>query len=302
MFPGQGAQSVGMGKVLANEFPLCRTVFEEAEDAIGLSLRKLCFDGPDADLKLTANTQPCILMVSIAQWHVLANEAGLKPTVFLGHSLGEYGALVASGKLAFSTAMKLVRRRGEEMQNAVPVGVGAMAAVLSCPVDRLSDLVAHASSTDAIVSIVNYNSASQLVVAGHKAAVDRLCRALEAEKFRFVHLAVSAPFHSTLMEPAKEAMRPYLLASQIKGTATSMIPNLLGTVTTDYKIDYLIEQIDHPVLWMQSLETTQALGCTTYVEVGPGKVLTGLAKRSLPPETKLIVGDNTKAAIAALVS
>ncbi len=302
MFPGQGSQFVGMGRDLFSEFPAVKTAFEEAEDAAKINIRKLCFEGPEEDLKLTANTQPCILTVSVATWRVLVNEAGLKPDYFAGHSLGEYSAVVAAGKLDLGRAAMLVRKRGEAMQAAVPAGVGAMAAVMNIPGDDLKVRCAKVSKTGSVVEVVNFNSPQQLVVAGHKTAVDQLCAALEAEGQRFVILPVSAPFHSSLMAPAREAMTPLLNESKFVRNDTRVIANLTGKVEADYGASNLIAQINSAVLWTQTLETAQAAGCDTYAEIGPGKVLFGLARKTLAKGVKLLHTEELKKTIEELAA
>lgn len=301
MFPGQGSQTVGMGKSLFSEFPSSKATFEEAEDATKLQIRKLCFEGPEDELKMTANTQPCILTVSVAIWRVLVEETGIQPDLFAGHSLGEYSALVAAGKLDFSRAAFLVRRRGEAMQEAVPAGVGGMAAIMKCPVERLEALCRDESKGGQMVEVVNYNSDAQLVIAGHKGAVESVVKAVEGEGGRAVVLPVSAPFHSKLMEPARLKMTPLLRESTIVKNTTKIIPNLTAEITTDYPIENLIQQIDHPVLWMQSFDKAMKSGMNTYLEVGPGKVLFGLARRALPRgETTLMATEELKETITQL--
>ncbi len=301
MFPGQGSQTVGMGKSLLSEFPSSKVTFEEAEDATKLQVRKLCFEGPEDELKMTANTQPCILTVSVAIWRVLVEETGIKPDLFAGHSLGEYSALVAAGKLDFARAAFLVRRRGEAMQEAVPAGVGGMAAIMKCPVEKLEAICREQSKTAQMVEVVNYNSDAQLVIAGHKDAVETVVKAVEAEGGRAVILPVSAPFHSKLMEPARLKMTPLLQESTIVKNATKIIPNLTAEVTTEYPIENLIKQIDNPVLWMQSFANAMTAGMDTYLEVGPGKVLFGLARRALPRgETTLMATEELKETITQL--
>ena len=296
MFPGQGSQYVGMGKSLLEEFPAAKTVFEEAEDAAKIKIRKLCFDGPEDDLKLTANTQPCILTVSVATWKVLRNETGFEPAFFAGHSLGEYSAVVAAGMMTLTQAAMLVRKRGEAMQEAVAPGVGAMAAVMNLEAEALQKLCTKFSSPQAKVEVVNYNSPTQLVVAGHKRAVDALCAQLEEDGTRFVMLPVSAPFHSSLMEPARTAMEPFLRATKFR-IGKPVIANLTGKVASPYTADNLIEQINSPVLWTQTLETASERECDAYVEVGPGRVLFGLARKTLPKGPKLLASDDVVKAI-----
>ncbi len=301
MFPGQGSQYPGMGKALLAEFPATKTIFEEAEDAAKIPLRRLCFEGPESELKLTANTQPCILTVSVATWQVLRSEAGIEPVLYAGHSLGEYSALVAAGKLSLFTAAALVRARGEAMQRAVPEGVGGMAAVLNFDAEKLQARCTECARGDESVEIVNYNSPQQVVVAGHVKAIERLVAKLgEADKVKAVVLPVSAPFHSKLMQPARAEMEPRLREAKLEKTAARMIPNLTGTTADEYKIEFLIEQIDSPVRWTQTLDTAMKAGANTYLEIGPGRVLCGLAKRSIPKDSKLIGSDDVKAALKEL--
>lgn len=300
MFPGQGSQFVGMGRDLLNEFPYAKLAFEEAEDAAKIQIRKLCLDGPDDELKLTANTQPCILTASVAVWRVLQQECGFKPDAYAGHSLGEYSAVVAAGKMELGRAAFLVRKRGEAMQQAVPAGVGAMAAVMNVPADDLKARCTKASKPGSVVEVVNFNSPQQLVVAGHKTAVDALCNQLEADGQRFVGLPVSAPFHSSLMKPARDAMTSLLNETKFSKTDAKIIANLTGKFADDYGPSYLIEQINSAVLWTQTLETASQAGMDTYVEVGPGKVLFGLARRGLPKGAKLLHTEDVKATIKEL--
>jgi [acyl-carrier-protein] S-malonyltransferase len=301
MFPGQGSQFVGMGRDLLDNFPAAKTTFEEAEDASRLSIRKLCLEGPEDELKLTANTQPCILTMSVAVWRVVVAETGLTPALFAGHSLGEYSALVAAGKMSLARAAWLVRRRGEAMQAAVPAGVGAMAAVMLLGDTTAATIESHCkkvSTAKSVVEVVNYNSPQQVVVAGHKTAVDTLCALLETEKIRFVMLPVSAPFHSSLMAPARDAMKAPLEETQIADTATSVIANYTGRIEPHYSTELLIKQINGPVLWTQSLQAASNAGCSVFFEFGPGKVLFGLARRSLPKDAKLFHSEDIKKAIS----
>lgn len=285
MFPGQGSQYVGMGRTLVQEFPYVNEVFEEAEEASQLPIRRLCFEGPESDLKLTANTQPCLLTVSIAYWKVLTNETAFKPSLFAGHSLGEYSALVAAGKLSLSRAAFLVRKRGLAMQEAVPAGIGAMAAVMKCPPEQLEEICRRHSKQDELVEIANYNSDAQLVIAGHASAVARVCEEMKSLSLRYVDLPVSAPFHTSLMRPARQTMEPLLEESPFQANANSIIANLTGSIVSDYGPRYLAEQIDHPVRWIQSIAAAQAAGVKHYVEVGPGKVLFGLVRRMVPKDS-----------------
>lgn len=300
MFPGQGSQFVGMGKDILDQFPRSQSVFQEAEEATKINIRRLCLEGPDEDLKLTANTQPCILTVSVAIWKVLKEETNLVPVLFAGHSLGEYSAVVAAGKLDLSRAAYLVRKRGEAMQQAVPEGIGAMAAVMNCPMADLEARCANVSNATQSVQVVNYNSEQQLVVAGHKTAVDELCVGLEQDKIRFVPLAVSAPFHSSLMSPAREAMKPLLEQSTFHKNQNQVVANLSGEAVGDYGPEYLVKQIDSPVRWLQSMKTAADANIDTALEIGPGKVLFGLARRTLPKGIQLLATENILETIQAV--
>jgi [acyl-carrier-protein] S-malonyltransferase len=301
MFPGQGSQYVGMAKMLLEEFPYTKVIYEEAEEAAKAPIKKLCLDGPESDLKLTANTQPCIVTTSIATWKVMVQEKGFKADMFAGHSLGEYSALVAADRLKFAKAISLVRARGMAMQKAVPEGQGAMTAVLSLEAARLEDFCKKASKPGETVEVVNYNSPQQLVVAGAAPAVKRLEEALTAESVKFVSLAVSAPFHSSMMKPAREDMTPLLRATEFANNDTRIIPNFSAEITSAYGADFLIQQIDSPVKWTQTIEKANMAGMTQYVEVGPGKVLWGLARKILPKgDFKLAHTDNVKDWIGAV--
>lgn len=301
LFPGQGSQYVGMGQKLLDLFPWTRTLFEEAEDACKVDIRRLCLEDPDDELKLTANTQPCLLTVSVIYWEVLKKELGLDIKHFAGHSLGEYSALVAAGKLDLSRAAYLVRERGEAMQRAIPAGIGGMAAVMKITIPQLEELCAKHSKGKLAVEIANYNSDGQLVIAGHKEAVASLSAEASSLGARCIELAVSAPFHSSLMSPAKTYMKPLLLASEFKENDNVMIPNITAESTTHYQANYLIDQIDGPVRWIQSIEHARTLGLTRFVEIGPGKVLSGLVKRIVPKEGfQIFSSDDVAEAIIAL--
>lgn len=317
MFPGQGSQYIGMGKVLLEEFPYTKSVFEEAEDAIRVDLRKLCFEGPDELLKLTENTQPAILTCSVASWAVLKEEAGFAPDYFAGHSLGEYSALVAGEKLALGQAVSLVKERGRQMQIAVPNGKGAMLAVLNYPSDSLSkdcldvtneimkgtnpsDSQFDARSLDASLDIANYNSDKQLIVSGGRIAVELLQERLSKNSVKVVLLPVSAPFHSRLMQPARMALEPRLKALELVGSAQEVIANITGNVAQPYAVSNLIDQIDGSVLWAQTIETAVSKGCERFVEVGPGKVLFGLCRKAVPKGSKLIYSDDIVKAVVDL--
>ncbi len=310
MFPGQGSQYVGMAKLLVSEFPKAKQVFEEAEDACNISLRKLCFDGPEADLQLTENTQPALLTASVATWVVLKDEVGFKPDFFAGHSLGEYSALVASEKLPLAQAAELVRLRGKEMQSAVPVGKGAMLAVLGtidlpqletlCKTATQSLLKEGFSDFQATVQIANYNSPNQIILSGAVDAIQKVALLLEGLGPKSKILPVSAPFHSALMLPARLAMESHLKDLVLNDNNTKIIANLTAEVELPYTNELLIQQIDGPVKWTQSIATATKQGVTRFVEVGPGKVLSGLIKRTISKESILIASDDILEAIKQL--
>lgn len=279
VFPGQGSQFAGMGKSLAEAFPEARRVFEQADEALGFSLSKLCFEGPEEQLKLTENTQPAILTVSVAASAVLESR-GRKPDYVAGHSLGEYSALVAAGSLAFPDAVRLVRKRGRYMQEAVPAGVGAMAALLKLPEGALAGVLAGAAQGE-IVNAANLNSPDQLVIAGHAGAV---ARAMELAKAagarRAVSLPVSAPFHCPLMKPAQERLAVDLNATEFRDLAVPLINNWQAREIRSgaEAREGLYQQVPNPVRWADSIRYLAGQGVTQYVEVGPGNVLTGLLR------------------------
>jgi [acyl-carrier-protein] S-malonyltransferase len=268
-----------MGRDLAENFPAARAAFDEADRALGFSLSGLCFNGPEEDLQLTANTQPAILTASVAAFRALS-EKGFKPDFVAGHSLGEYSALVAAGALSSSDAARLVRRRGQLMQEAVPVGVGAMAAILGIDAAKVAEACETAAQGQ-ICAPANFNSPSQIVIAGHKEAVERAveeCKARGAK--RAMMLKVSAPFHSALMTPAQEKMIEPLNAATFNDLSFPIINNVDAAIVTDgsQARDALIRQISAPVRWTESVMKMFAEGAETFVEVGPGKVLIGLVK------------------------
>ena len=280
LFPGQGSQSVGMGKELFENFGQARQVFEEADDALHFSISKLCFGGPGEALKLTENTQPAILTASIAALRVLQNEKGFTPQLAAGHSLGEYSALVASGALTFADAVRIVRLRGRFMQEAVPVGEGAMAAVLGMEqveVERLCKEVAE----EEVLAPANYNSPGQIVISGHSKAVARAVEVVNQKGKRAVLLPVSAPFHSPLMKGAGER-----LAIELEGILTE---NLKIPVVTNVDAEInalkervkplLILQVSSPVRWEESMKRMVSEGIERVLEIGPGRVLSGLMRR-----------------------
>jgi [acyl-carrier-protein] S-malonyltransferase len=289
MFPGQGSQYVGMAKKLFDESPLVRQTFQEASEAISIDLTKLCHQGPEEDLKLTANTQPAILTVSVAMWRLLQERSPVEFGYFAGHSLGEYCALVASNALPFAQAVQLVRKRGEAMQSAVPAGVGAMAAILSCPVDQLETICKKHSGGQESVEAVNYNSPQQTVIAGHKAAVEAAAAEITEAGFRSVMLPVSAPFHSSLMKPARDNMQHAIESATWQNPSTPIVPNITGEVGATYKTSYLIDQINGPVQWSKTIENLIAAEVRQFVEIGPGKVLSGMIKRMVPRGQSTII-------------
>ncbi len=281
VFPGQGSQKAGMGAALAAAFPAARRVFEAADEALGESLSRLCFDGPDEQLALTANTQPAILTCSIAAWTVVREELGVTPHVCLGHSLGEFSALVAAGALDFSDAVKLVRLRGQAMQEAVPAGLGAMAAIVGLEPEQVEALCVEAGTADAQVSVANENGGGQLVVAGHAQAVARLVALAKAARARAIPLQVSAPFHCSLMQPAAERVAAALEQLTIHPLRVPVIANVDAEPNEDPARvkDLLVRQITGRVRWDASVRKAVHMGTTRCLELGHGKVLSGLIKR-----------------------
>lgn len=281
LFPGQGSQHAGMGKDLADNFTVARQVFEEANDALGFDLASLCYNGPEEDLKLTANTQPAILTTSVAALRVLEAETGLVPAFAAGHSLGEYSALVCAGALAFADAVRTVRQRGTFMQEAVPVGTGSMAAILGLDLEALNAVCLEAAQGQ-VVSPANYNSDGQVVIAGHTEAVARaIDLAKEKGAKRALPLPVSAPFHCSLMVPAGERLADALAAITVNEMSLPVVTNVEATPNQDSSrvCDLLVQQVSAPVRWQETVACMVNLGVERYVEIGPGKVLSGLAKR-----------------------
>ncbi len=283
VFPGQGSQKVGMGRVWADAGEEARRTFEEADEVLGFPLSRLCWEGPEEELGLTANTQPALLTVSVAMLRaleVLAPE--LRPVAVAGHSLGEYSALVAAGSLSFADALRLVRRRGELMQEAVPVGVGAMAAILGMEADAVAAVAADAAQGE-VCAVANFNGPGQTVIAGHKEAVDRAAALAKERGARKVTiLAVSAPFHSPLMRPAREGLTPLLEATEFRDPRMPVVANVdaAPVATGAAARDALARQIDGPVRWVESiLLMEEGLGVEAFVEVGPGNVLAGMNRR-----------------------
>ena len=279
LFPGQGSQAAGMGKELADQFPAARRVFDQADEALGFSLSALCFEGSDDQLRLTENTQPAILTCSVATAVVL-RERGVEADYVAGHSLGEYSALVAAGALGFVDAVRLVRKRGRYMQEAVPAGVGAMAALVMLPPDKLESVCEEAAQGE-VVSPANLNSPAQVVIAGHAGAVERameLAKAAGARKV--VKLDVSAPFHCALMKPAQERLTRDLDAITFHDLKVPLVNNFAAREVRagEEAKQGLKDQVPNPVRWEQSVRSLAAAGVEHFIEVGPGKVLTGLLR------------------------
>ena len=300
LFPGQGSQKVGMGRSLAESNAAAKAAFAEADAALGFSLSALCFDGPEAELVLTANTQPAILTTSVAAWRVL-DAQGIAPDYVAGHSLGEYSALVAAGSLSLRDAVPLVRRRGTYMQEAVPVGVGAMAAILGLASEAVRSACLEAAQGQ-VVSEANLNAPGQVVIAGHADAVDRAiaaCKAAGAQ--RAIKLPVSAPFHCALMMPAQERLASDLAALAFADLRFPLVNNVAGRVSRSGPAcrDNLVRQVSAPVLWTTVVETLAGEGVSRFVEVGPGSVLTGLVKKIVPDAVLMNVHDAASAEAAA---
>jgi [acyl-carrier-protein] S-malonyltransferase len=283
VFPGQGAQKVGMGKALADSFPVCREALAEADAALGESLSGLCFEGPADKLQLTENTQPAILAMSVAALR-LVESRGVRAAFAAGHSLGEYSAHVAAGTISYADALRTVRRRGRYMQEAVPVGEGAMAAILGLDEDGVTRACAETMTelSGRVVSAANLNAPGQIVIAGHADAVTRAGeRAKELGAKRAIALAVSAPFHCALMKPAQDRLEPELRALNVSNPAIPVVANVDAEPKRDApsSIDALVRQVSSPVRWEQVVRRLIAEGVTTFVELGPGSVLAGLIRK-----------------------
>ncbi len=279
VFPGQGSQYVGMGKSLAEKFAAARAIFNQADQALGFSLTQLCFEGPAETLQLTENMQPALLTVSVAAWQVL-DEQNVRPDFVAGHSLGEYSALVAAKSLAFADAVRLVRKRGQYMQEAVPVGVGAMAALLRLPAGKLDSILAEASQGE-VVTAANFNSPDQVVIAGHTGAVSRAVElAKAAGARRALLLPVSAPFHCPLMEPAQQRLKADLDATEFRDLAVPLVNGWQAKVirTGAEAREGLYQQVPNPVQWTEVIQKLASLSVGRFVEVGAGGVLTGLLR------------------------
>ncbi len=280
VFPGQGAQMPGMGRELATTVPACREVFAAADQALAFEISTLCFEGSAEDLALTENTQPAILTVSVAAWRGLAAR-GIEAQAVAGHSLGEYSAHVAAGTISFADAVRSVRARGRFMQAAVPVGQGAMAAILGLELEQVNEVCAAVADHE-VVSAANINAPGQVVLAGHAAAVQRAIEACrEAGARRAVELAVSAPFHSSLMKPAADRLAPVLDEIPFADPAVPVYTNVDAQAVTRgaEARDALVRQVASPVRWQELIERMADDGFDTFIEIGPGKVLSGLNRR-----------------------
>ncbi|MBO0910640.1 MAG: ACP S-malonyltransferase [Acidobacteria bacterium] len=280
LFPGQGSQAVAMGKDLARKFPPARETFEEADEALGMRLSELCFEGPEDQLRMTENTQPAILAASVAAWRVLDGK-GIQPAFAAGHSLGEYSAHVAAGTLAFADALRTVRKRGRYMQEAVPPGTGAMAAIVGMTLDRVA-LICSDARRGEVCEPANINSAGQIVISGHAQAVERaVTLAGERGAKRAVMLPVSAPFHCSLMKPAEERLSADLEELPFSRPRFPVIANVHATPVEDARSarEALRRQVTGSVKWSQSIAWLIARGVESFVEVGPGKVLCGLMRQ-----------------------
>src|SRR5437899_9800963 len=294
LFPGQGSQAVGMGKELAELYPVAKRVFEEADDVLGYKLSQICFEGPEDQLRLTEITQPAILTASVAAWRVL-NEKRVKPDFLAGHSLGEYSAHVVAGTISFADAVRTVRNRGKYMQEAVPVGVGAMAAILGMDLEKVTAICSEAAEGE-VCEPANINSAEQIVISGHKHAVERATKlASDRGAKRAMMLPVSAPFHCSLMKPAKDRLAGDLRALKLQNPAAPVVSNVDAALVNNAESsrDALIRQVTGAVKWEQSMRLLIASGVQTFGEVGPGKVLCGLMRQIDRSKTCLNVADET---------
>jgi [acyl-carrier-protein] S-malonyltransferase len=292
LFPGQGSQAVGMGKELADKYPIARQTFDEADGALGYKLSQFCFEGPEEKLRMTEITQPAILTASVAAWRVL-NEKGITPSFVAGHSLGEYSAHVAAGTVTFADAVRSVRNRGKYMQEAVPVGVGAMAAILGMDLEKVTAVCSDASQGE-VCEPANINSPEQIVISGHARAVERATKlADERGAKRAKLLPVSAPFHCSLMKPAQDRLVNDLRSIKFQTPSIPVMCNVdaLPVEDADSSRDALLRQVTGSVKWDQSMRLLVSKGIRTFVEVGPGKVLCGLMRQIDRSKTCLNVGD-----------
>ncbi|WP_371371304.1 ACP S-malonyltransferase [Sporomusa aerivorans] len=295
VFPGQGSQAVGMGKELFEKYDTVKAIFKAADEALGFSISDMCFNGPEDELKKTYNTQPAILTVSIA-CHEVLKQHGVTPDIVAGHSLGEYSALVAAGALSFTDAVQLVRKRGQFMQEAVPLGEGSMAAILGLDRDKVIDICRQVEAEVGSVQAVNFNCPGQIVIAGKTAAVEKANELLKAAGAkRAVSLPVSAPFHSTLLQPAARKLAVELDKVGVHDARMPVVFNVNGQITTQGAAikELLVKQAASPVLWEDCVAQIASFGATTFVEVGPGKVLTGFTKKIAKDVETLNIEDMT---------
>lgn len=281
VFPGQGSQKVGMLQDLYNEFPIVKERFDQADQALGYSISKLCFDGPDTELLKTANTQPAILTASVACYEIL-KEKGFTPDIVGGHSLGEYSAMVAAGVIDFKDAVYLVHKRGEFMQDAVPLGQGAMAAIINLDRDKVVAICDQVTEEVGSVQAVNFNCPGQIIISGQTEAVEKACELMkEAGAKRAIMLPVSGPFHSRLMEPAAKRLKEEMDKIQFHDAQIPVVANVTGKILTDANAikESLLVQVASPVLWEDCVAEMVKFGAEAFVECGPGKVLTGFTKK-----------------------
>lgn len=297
LFPGQGSQAPGMGKFLWDEFTQAKRAFEEASDTLGVDFKKLCFEGSEADLALTENTQPCLVLVSIAAFRVIQDELGFKPKAAAGHSVGEYAAVVAAGALPFSSAIKAVRLRGQAMQSAVPVGQGGMTAVMGMETEQILALCKWAEQTtgDGPVQPANINAPGQIVISGKKSVLDYIGANFKSEmipgvtRAKFIPLKVSAPFHCSMMKPAEDTMRGVLGEMKFTDGAFPVVQNVNAkpVINADELRKHLVTQVSAPVRWIECVRELATMGAGRAVECGSGKVLSGLVKKIEPEKMRV---------------
>jgi [acyl-carrier-protein] S-malonyltransferase len=313
LFPGQGSQHPGMGKFLYEEFAVAKRTFEEASDTLSIDFKKLCFEGSEADLALTENTQPCLLLVSTVTYRVLSENLGFAPTAAAGHSIGEYAAVVAGEALKFSDGMRAVRTRGQAMQSAVPVGVGGMSAVMGLEPQQVFEMCAWAEkeSGEKPVSPANINAPGQIVISGKKAIIDWIAVNFKADMFpgsprvKFIPLKVSAPFHCALMKPAEEKMKEVLGSMEFKDSKFPVVQNFNAKAVnsgSDLRLN-LVAQVSAPVRWIECVENLLSMGASKAAEVGCGRVINGLVKKIAGdrlPVMNINSMDDLKAVEAAL--